>query len=233
MNKAERNSVVRQLVVQTLVWLAITGALLLAAAGTVRWPEAWAYLGLWLAGAVVSGSLLVQKNPDILKERMRSPMQSQQKRWDRPLLVAIFGGWAALQIVAGLDAVRYRWSHMPLWLEIAGALAVVLGIYVFHIVMLENSYASPVVKVDAERGHRVVSSGPYAWVRHPMYAGAILYFLGTALLLGSWYAFAIGIVLIVIIALRAVWEEETLRAELPGYADYASRVKYRLVPGVW
>ena len=233
MNNEERNSVVRQLIVQTLLWLAITGALLFAAAGTVRWPEAWAYLGLWLAGAVVSGSLLVQKNPDILKERMRSPMQSQQKRWDRPLLVAIFGGWAALQIVAGLDAVRYGWSRMPLWLEIAGALAVVVGIYVFHIVMLENSYASPVVKVDAERGHRVVSSGPYAWVRHPMYAGAILYFLGTALLLGSWYAFAIGIVLIVIIALRAVWEEETLRAELPGYADYASRVKYRLVPGVW
>src|SRR6185369_4850865 len=139
---------------------------------------------------IVSGSLLVQKNPDILKERMRSPMQSQQKPWDRPCVVAIFGGWAALQIVAGLDAVRYRWSHMPLWLEVAGAFAVVLGIYVFHIVMLENSYASPVVKVDAERGHRVVSSGPYAWVRHPMYAGAILYFLGTALL-GSWYAFAI------------------------------------------
>lgn len=233
MNNEERNGVVRQLIVQTLLWLAITGALLFASAGTVRWPEAWAYLGLWLASAIVSGSLLVQKNPDILKERMRSPMQSQQKRWDRPFLVAIFGGWAALQIVAGLDAVRYRWSHMPLWLEVAGALAMVLGIYVFHIVMLENSYASPVVKVDAERGHRVVSSGPYAWVRHPMYAGAILYFLGTALMLGSWYAFAIGIVLIVIIALRAVWEEETLRAELPGYADYAGRVKYRLVPGVW
>lgn len=229
MNKAERNSVVRQIVVQTLVWLAITGALLFAAAGTVRWPEAWAYLGLWLAGAVVSGSLLVQK-------KSGHPQRAHAvaaKALGQALLVAIFGGWPALQIVAGLDAVRYRWSHMPLWLEIAGALAVVLGIYVFHIVMLENSYASPVVKVDAERGHCVVSSGPYAWVRHPMYAGAILYFLGTALLLGSWYAFAIGIVLIVIIALRAVWEEETLRAELPGYADYASRVKYRLVPGVW
>ena len=103
MNNKERNSVVRQLIVQTLLWLAITGALLFAAAGTVRWPEAWVYLGLWLAGAVVSGSLLAQKNPAILKERMRSPMQSQQKRWDRPLLVAIFGGWAALQIVAGID----------------------------------------------------------------------------------------------------------------------------------
>jgi len=109
----------------------------------------------------------------------------------------------------------------------------VFAIYVFHIVMLENSYASPVVKIDTERGHRVVSTGPYAWVRHPMYAGAIFYFLGTALLLGSWYAFAIGIVLIAIIALRAMWEEETLKAELPGYADYASRVTYRLVPGVW
>ena len=77
-------------------------------------------------------------------------------------------GWAALQIVAGLDVVRYGWSRMPLWLEVASALAVVIGIYVFHIVMLENSYASPVVKVDAERGHCVVSSGPYAWVRHPL-----------------------------------------------------------------
>ena len=167
MNNEERNGVVRQLIVQTLLWLAINGAQPFAAAGTVRWPEAWVYLGLWLAGAVVSGSLLVQKNPDILKERMRSPMQSQRKRWDRPLM-AIFGGWAALQIVAGLDVVRYGWSRMPLWLEVASALAVVIGIYVFHIVMLENSYASPVVKVDAERGHCVVSSGPYAWVRHPL-----------------------------------------------------------------
>lgn len=233
MNSAERDGVIRRLVEQTLLWLAITAAVLFAAAGTVRWPEAWAYLGLWLAGAVVSGSLLAQKNPDILKERMRPPMQTQQKRWDKPLLMTIFGGWTALLIIAGIDAVRYGWSQMPFWLEIAGALAVVLAIYVFHIVMLENSYASAVVKVDTERGHRVVSSGPYAWVRHPMYAGAIFYFLGTALLLGSWYAFALGIVLIAIIALRAVWEEETLKAELPGYADYATRVKYRLVPGVW
>ncbi len=178
MNNEERNGVVRQLIVQTLLWLAINGAQPFAAAGTVRWPEAWVYLGLWLAGAVVSGSLLVQKNPDILKERMRSPMQSQRKRWDRPLM-AIFGGWAALQIVAGLDVVRYGWSRMPLWLEVASALAVVIGIYVFHIVMLENSYASPVVKVDAERGHCVVSSGPYAWVRHPLLSrdGAVAWLL--------------------------------------------------------
>ena len=229
MNKAERNSVVRQLVVQTLVWLAITGALLFAAAGTVRWPEAWAYLGLWLAGAVVSGSLLVQKNPDILKERMRSPMQSQQKRWDRPLLMAIFGGWAALQIVAGLDVVRYGWSRMPLWLESRQC----LGGGHWHLCVSHRD-AGEFLRVPRCKGRcrtrtlrrleRTLRLGP---------ASVSLYFLGTALLLGSWYAFAIGIVLIVIIALRAVWEEETLRAELPGYADYASGVKYRLVPGLW
>jgi len=99
--------------------------------------------------------------------------------------------------------------------------------------MRENAYASAVVKIDAGRGHKVISTGPYAWVRHPMYAGAIFYFLGTALLLGSWYAFVFGLVLIAVIAFRAVREERMLAAELPGYADYARRVKYRLVPGVW
>jgi protein-S-isoprenylcysteine O-methyltransferase Ste14 len=99
--------------------------------------------------------------------------------------------------------------------------------------MRENSYASPLVKVDAERGHKVISTGPYAWVRHPMYGGAILYFIGAPLLLGSWYGLVIGLILIGIMALRAVWEEQTLMAELAGYSDYAKRVRYRMVPGVW
>jgi protein-S-isoprenylcysteine O-methyltransferase Ste14 len=99
--------------------------------------------------------------------------------------------------------------------------------------MRENSYASPLVKIDAERGHKVISTGPYAWVRHPMYGAAIPYFIGVPLLLGSWYALAIGFLLIGILALRAVWEEQTLMTELPGYTDYAQRVRYRLVPWVW
>ena len=87
--------------------------------------------------------------------------------------------------------------------------------------------------MQAERGHHVISTGPYAWVRHPMYAGAIFYFLGAALLLGSWYAVAVALALIVLFGLRAVWEEDALSAELPGYTDYAARVRYRLLPGVW
>ena len=232
MNDAEHNGLVRRLVTQTFLWLAITAALLFVPAGTLRWPEAWIFLALWLAGGLVSGLSLAKQNPDILKERLRSPMQQAQKGWDRPLLLAILVGWAAFHIVAGLD-VRYGLSAVPRWLEAAGAICFLLAIYVFHIVMRENTYASAVVKVDTERGHKVISTGPYAWVRHPMYGGAIFYFVGAPLLLGSWYALAIGIALIGILALRAVWEEQTLATELAGYADYAKRVRYRMVPGVW
>jgi protein-S-isoprenylcysteine O-methyltransferase Ste14 len=234
MNAADSKDLFRELIAQTIIWLAITAALLFVSAGTVRWPEAWAYLGIWFAGAVISGSSLARKNPDILKERLRSPrQQTQQKSWDRPLFVSIIAGWIAFQIVAGLDAIRYGWSHMPLVFKIAGGVALALGIYVFHVVMLANSYASAVVKVDTERGHRVITTGPYARVRHPMYSGGILYFFGSALLLGSWCAFAIGIVLIAVLALRAKWEEDMLEAELQGYSAYARQVKYRMIPGIW
>jgi protein-S-isoprenylcysteine O-methyltransferase Ste14 len=233
MQSAEGEDLTRRLVTQTAIWLAITGAILFLSAGTLNWPEAWIFLGIWLAGGLTSGLSLARTNPEIVKERMRSPLQQDQKPWDRPLILAIFGGWALLHVVAGLDAKRFEWSDMPIALEVLGAIAIFFAIYLFHIVMRENAYASAVVKIDAGRGHKVISTGPYAWVRHPMYAGAIFYFLGTALLLGSWYAFVFGLVLIAVIAFRAVREERMLAAELPGYADYARRVKYRLVPGVW
>ncbi|HEY8129802.1 MAG TPA: isoprenylcysteine carboxylmethyltransferase family protein [Hyphomicrobium sp.] len=233
MQSAEGEDLTPRLVTQTAIWLAITGAILFLSAGTLNWPEAWIFLGIWLAGGLTSGLSLARTNPEIVKERMRSPLQQDQKPWDRPLILAIFGGWALLHVVAGLDAKRFEWSDMPIALEVLGAIAIFFAIYLFHIVMRENAYSSAVVKIDAGRGHKVISTGPYAWVRHPMYAGAIFYFLGTALLLGSWYAFVFGLVLIAVIAFRAVREERMLAAELPGYADYARRVKYRLVPGVW
>jgi protein-S-isoprenylcysteine O-methyltransferase Ste14 len=222
----------RKLVAQLLLWSAITAALLFLPAGTLHWPSAWAYLVLWLMTGTWSGLVLARENPDILRERMRPLRQQAQKSWDRPVLVAVLVGWLALHIVAGLDF-RYGLSFVPIWLRVIGAVGFVLATYVFHIVMLENSYASPIVKVDTERGHKVISTGPYAWVRHPMYGGAILYFIGAPLLLGSWFALVIGLILIGVLGLRAVWEEQTLMAELPGYTDYAGRVRYRMVPGVW
>jgi protein-S-isoprenylcysteine O-methyltransferase Ste14 len=122
---------------------------------------------------------------------------------------------------------------MPLWLQVVGGLGIAFGFYAFHVVMMTNTFAAPVVKIQSERKHQVISTGPYAYVRHPMYAGAVLMILGTPLLLGSWYGLIVAAVLLALLALRAVKEENTLKAELEGYDAYAARVQYRLVPGIW
>ncbi len=223
----------RRLIVHTVIWLMILGTILFLSAGTLDWPEAWVLLigsgGLGLVSALI----IARHDPQLIRERMRGPIQSKQKPWDKVLLAVVMMLCIAMFVVAGLDAVRYRTSHMPLWLEVLGAAGIALGIYIFHIVMRTNSYATAVVRIQDERGHQVISTGPYAFVRHPMYSGAILYFLGIALLLGSWYAVAIAVVLVALFGLRAVWEEKTLIDELPGYATYAQRVRYRLIPGIW
>ncbi|HEY8246350.1 MAG TPA: isoprenylcysteine carboxylmethyltransferase family protein [Hyphomicrobium sp.] len=223
----------RRLIVHTVIWLMILGTILFLSAGTLDWPEAWVLLigsgGLGLVSALI----IARHDPQLIRERMRGPIQSKQKPWDKVLLAVVMMLCIAMFVVAGLDAVRYRTSNMPLWLEVLGAAGIALGIYIFHIVMRTNSYATAVVRIQDERGHQVISTGPYAFVRHPMYSGAILYFLGIALLLGSWYAVAIAVVLVALFGLRAVWEEQTLIDELPGYATYAQRVRYRLIPSIW
>jgi protein-S-isoprenylcysteine O-methyltransferase Ste14 len=132
-----------------------------------------------------------------------------------------------------LDAVRFGWSVVPLWVQALGVLAIAVSMYIMFLIMRTNSFAAPVVKIQAARGHRVISDGPYAVVRHPMYGGAVLLILGIPLLLGSWSGLALSPLLVLLFATRAVKEERTLMAELPGYADYAARVRYRLVPMVW
>jgi protein-S-isoprenylcysteine O-methyltransferase Ste14 len=146
------------------------------------------------------------------------------------LMLGLWTGWLMLM---GLDAVRYRWSEVPLILQAAGAILLWLGCYLVYLTLKANSYAAPVVKVQKERGHSVATTGPYAYVRHPMYAGALLVLAGTPLLLGSWWSLAGSAILSMLIGLRAVLEERTLKAELEGYADYATRVRYRLLPHLW
>jgi protein-S-isoprenylcysteine O-methyltransferase Ste14 len=144
--------------------------------------------------------------------------------------IPLWGGWLVLM---ALDAVRFRWSQVPLWAQALGAILIALCMYMAYLVFRENSFAAPTVKMQTERGHRVVTSGPYAYVRHPMYAGALLYFIGTPLLLGSWYGLAAAPLMVAILAVRAVKEERMLAEELAGYRGYAARVRYRLVPWVW
>jgi protein-S-isoprenylcysteine O-methyltransferase Ste14 len=221
------------LVIKPLIWIAVMAALLFGPAGTIWWPQAWVFLvELAVSGLLISGWLYVH-DPALLAQRMASPVQREQPAWDRIFMICVllfFYTWLA---VMGLDAVRFRASHVPVWAQVVGAVLILVSQYVFWLVFRANSYAAPVVKVQKDRGHAIATTGPYAHVRHPMYAGAILLLIGIPLLLGSWYGLALAPVLVVGFAIRAVLEERTLQAQLPGYADYAARVRYRFVPLIW
>jgi protein-S-isoprenylcysteine O-methyltransferase Ste14 len=223
----------RRLVQKSLVGLAIMLVLLFVPAGSLAWPAGWVFLLEFGVASALITRWLQRHNPALLEERMKPLIQREQKPWDRRLMSAFLLLWCAWFVVMSLDAARFRWSEVPLWLQVLGAIAIAVSMYIMYLIMRTNSFAAPVVKIQAERGHRVISDGPYAIVRHPMYGGTLLLIVGVPLLLGSWWGLALSPGLILLFAVRAVMEERTLMAELPGYTDYAARVRYRLVPFLW
>jgi protein-S-isoprenylcysteine O-methyltransferase Ste14 len=223
---------IAKLLLQNLIWILVMGALLFVPAGTLHWPAAWVFLGTIAILGVASGLWLAKIDPALLAERLRPMMQSGQPAADKKFMLA-FGVVALIWFLAiGLDR-RYHASDVPLALQALGWALLILSTGFIMWVMRENSFAAPVVKLQTERGHRVVSTGPYAWVRHPMYSGIVLFRVGAPLLLGSWWGVAMAPLFIVLFAVRAEIEERALLAGLPGYADYTARVRYRLVPGLW
>jgi protein-S-isoprenylcysteine O-methyltransferase Ste14 len=224
---------VSKLITRTVVWIAAMGAILFVSAGTVRWPAAWLFLAELGGIGLALGLWLARHDPALLEERMSLGVQPAQKTWDKAFMGSIFTVWSGWLVLMALDAVRFGWSHVPLWLQAVGAILIALCMYLAQLSMRENSFAAPVVKIQSERGHRVVSSGIYAYIRHPIYAGALLFFVGAPLLLGSWYGLAAAVVMAATLVVRTLFEERMLMDELPGYRDYAARVRYRLIPGIW
>lgn len=223
---------IAKLLLQNVTWVVGLGALLFLPAGTLHWPAAWLYLATTAVFGLAGGLWLAKVDPALLAERMSPMMQKDQPAADKKFMLVF--GFAALVwfIVIGLDR-RWLASDMPLALQALGYLLLLIATGFMLRVVRENSFAAPVVKVQAERGHRVIDTGPYAWVRHPMYSGAVLYFAAMALLLDSWWGLAMSPVFFVLFSIRAGLEERALAHGLPGYADYLTRVRYRLVPGVW
>ena len=211
----------------------IFSALLFGAAGTLVWPAAWAYLILFFVGALWITLLLVRHDPALLAERMKSPVQRDQPYWDKVFLLAMTVAWCGWLVLMGLDAVRFRWSVMPVWLQCAGGALMVLSFRMIARVFRENPFLAAVVKIQTERGHRVISTGPYAVVRHPLYAAVLIFLPANALLLGSWYGLAASLLLVGGVAYRTAMEDRELRRGLEGYTEYAARVRYRLIPLVW
>lgn len=224
---------VGMLVGQIAALFAAFAAALFLAAGTVRWAAGWAFLILFFGFTIAMSLWLLRHNPGLLTERMTGIGRPDQKAWDKvffAVLNVIFFAWLA---VMPLDAVRFGWSHVPGWLQVAGAALLVASFYLFYLTYRENAFLSPAVRVQTDRQQTVIDSGPYSVVRHPMYASAVVLFAGTSLLLGSWIGLAGGLLLTLAIAFRAVQEERVLLAELPGYDAYVARVRYRLVPSLW
>lgn len=211
-------------------------ASLFIAAGRVDWPLAWLNTIAFVVVAVGSRLIALRKNPDLLVERSQAFQAGREgsKAWDR-LLMGIVGlvGPLAVWITAGLDD-RWDWSpELPLALQWA-ALGAVVGGYAFATwAMTVNRFFSATVRIQRDRGHTVVSDGPYRFVRHPGYAGGAVVYLALAIALDSLWALVPAILTTIVLVARTALEDKTLQEELPGYREYAARVRYRLLPGIW
>jgi protein-S-isoprenylcysteine O-methyltransferase Ste14 len=210
----------------------ITALVLFLPAGTLAWPAGWIYLILLYGWMLVGILLLLKYNPGLLEERINLS-QPNQKAWDKVFFLLLYLFWFVWTVLMAFDAVRFHWSHMPLFLQVIGAIALVISFFLISLAFRENSFLSPTVRIQQERGQTVISTGPYHYVRHPMYTGGVLLFLGIPLLLGSWYGLLMIVVFTPVFLVRAVLEERTLHEELPGYDAYMAQVKYRLIPYVW
>lgn len=208
------------------------GTLLFLPAGSLAWPGAWVFLAEMWVLALAVGAWLLRYDPVLLKERTGPFIQRDQPPVDKLLVVSIIGLYVLWFVGMGLDR-RYGWSSVPLWLQALGAVGVFLSVYLGYLTFRENSFASPVVKIQTDRAHSVVTTGPYAYVRHPMYAGALFHFLGLPLLLGSWWGLLFVPLFTGLFAIRIGFEERTLRTALKGYDDYVARVRYRVIPLIW
>jgi protein-S-isoprenylcysteine O-methyltransferase Ste14 len=223
---------IKQQIGQFVGCFALFALALFLPAGTLAWPAGWLFLALFFGFYLAITIWLVRHNPALLQERLRL-RTSDQQGWDKvlfPLLLLYSLAWLSL---LSFDTMRAKWSPVPVWLQIVGAIILLSAFVLLFLTFRENTYLSPVVRIQDERGHHVVSTGPYHYVRHPMYAAIAVFVVGTSLLLGSWSGVLVGAVFVVGLARRAILEERTLQAHLPGYASYMIEVKHRLIPYLW
>jgi protein-S-isoprenylcysteine O-methyltransferase Ste14 len=222
-----------RVVVQVLVFVVLVPFLPLLISGQWDWWEAWVYALLAIGGFVISRALAARRHPDLLAERARFLDHENAKSWDRILASLVGLGGALLPVTAGLEARAGGGPEFGLAVKMVALAAIVAGYALGTYALMENRFFSGMVRIQADRGHHVVSSGPYGWLRHPGYAGALLTYWASPVWLDSRWAFLAAAFLTVVLVIRTALEDRTLQEELAGYGEYARRVRYRLVPGVW
>jgi protein-S-isoprenylcysteine O-methyltransferase Ste14 len=217
-------------------WLALAvlaaalGLLLFGAAGTMRYWQAWVYLSLFLGASLLTTLYLMRKDPALLERRMRGGPFAEKEATQRLIMAFTSLGFIALLVVPALDR-RFGWSSVPVYGVVAGDVLVAVGLYLVFLVYRANTFASATIEVAVEQ--KVITTGPYAVVRHPMYASASLYTFGTPLALGSYWGFLALAAMMPFLIWRLVDEEKVLARNLPGYTEYQQRVRHRLVPLIW
>jgi protein-S-isoprenylcysteine O-methyltransferase Ste14 len=220
-------------IVQVLFFVVVVPFLPLLISWRWGWWQAWVYGIVCIVGFAVSRSLAARRDPGLIAERARMLRHEDAAPWDKVLAPLVGLGGGLIPLVAGLDA-RFGWSPgVALPVEITSLLAIFAGYALSAWALVENPFFSGMVRIQKERDHHVVSSGPYAWVRHPGYAGALLTYVATPLFLDAMWAFVPVAFLASVLVIRTGLEDQTLQAQLAGYQDYARRVHRRLVPGIW
>lgn len=227
-----RAKMLRRVVIQTVIWFALQAAVLLGAAGDWTWPQGWTYLGEVLALSVATTIGLMVSDPELLKARLSSPFKRNQRPKDLAIITAFLAVYVGWFVLIGLDH-RFLWTGTPLLVQILGAALIGAGLVLVWETFRANTFATTQVRVQTERAQTVVDTGPYRYIRHPMYAGMVLFTLGTPLMLGSLWGLAATVVLFALLALRTLGEEQVLKQDLAGYGDYMARTPWRIVPGVW
>jgi protein-S-isoprenylcysteine O-methyltransferase Ste14 len=224
------NSLSKQLVRSSVLSVPAKLALLFIPAGTFRYWQGWLTLAVFIGCSGAYTGYLAKHDPALLKRRTEAGISHEKEFTQKVVMALLYITCIALIILPPLD-VRFGWSVMPWQVSIIGDAFIVFSFYLFYMVSKVNTYAAANIRV--EQGQKVISSGVYALVRHPMYFGALFLFAGTPIALGSWWTLLLFPVLIPILVVRILNEEKLLARDLPGYVEYTQTVRYRLIPGVW
>lgn len=218
--------------VQAAFFMGTWIAAVFCSAGRFDWLRGWICLFAYVVGVSIVGVMAHRYNPTLAEARANLH-RKETKRFDK-IILAIYYPVIYLQLVlAGLDAERYHWTSLPFWFVYIGVALFAVAMLLVGWVMSVNRFAESTVRIQTDRGHTVVSSGPYKYVRHPMYVGAILMYIATPLVLGSAWAFVFTLLTTALMVTRTALEDRTLRRELPGYEEFTKNTRYRLIPGIW
>ena len=228
-----KKSMTPGVILQVLIFVFIIPMLPIFITRRWNWWEAWVYAAIYILGFIVSRAMAGRKHPDLLAERARMLHHENPEPWDRWLAPLVGLGGGLIPLTAGLDGLFSALPNFTILVKIAALALMLAGFTLGSYALVENRFFSGMVRIQADRGHEVVSSGPYAWIRHPGYTGALVSYVATPVLLDAIWAFIPVILLSIVLMIRTYLEDETLQDRLVGYREYAEQVRFRLFPGIW